>query len=126
LEYGRRILRCDRAHESTHQQMMRLYYLAGDRAAALRQYERCAAALHEELDVLPARRTVALYEQIRADRLEESAPVSPPAPPVQTQSAAEPSGILRCLRKTHAALSEAQREIEENIQRVERAVHGKN
>ena len=51
LSYGRRILQYDRAREHTHQQMMRLYYLTGYRAGALRQYERCVAALREELDV---------------------------------------------------------------------------
>lgn len=68
LEYGMRILRKDRARERTHVWMMRLQYLAGDRTGALRQYERCVEALSEELDVQPAKNTVAMYEQIRADR----------------------------------------------------------
>ena len=72
VEYGARILRYDRARERTHWQLMRLYYLAGDRAGALRQYERCAAALEQELGVKPSRRTLALYEQIRADRLADT------------------------------------------------------
>jgi DNA-binding SARP family transcriptional activator len=69
LEFGLRILRYDRARECTHRRMMRLYYLAGDRTGALHQYERCVAALNEELAVKPAQSTVALHEQIRADRL---------------------------------------------------------
>jgi DNA-binding SARP family transcriptional activator len=73
LEYGARILRYDRARERTHWQLMRLYYLAGDRAGALRQYERCAMALDQELGVKPSRRTTALYEQIRADNVADSA-----------------------------------------------------
>src|SRR5215213_9083158 len=74
LGYGLRVLRYDRARESTHRRLMRLYYLAGDRTAALRQYEHCADALNEELGVKPAKRTVALYEQIRADQFEELKP----------------------------------------------------
>jgi DNA-binding SARP family transcriptional activator len=75
LIYGQRILRYDRARESTHRQMMRLYYFAGDRTMALRQYERCAAALSEELDVDPADLTMTLYQAIRTDELVQKAVV---------------------------------------------------
>ena len=64
--YGNMILRQDRARERTHRRMMRLYYLAGQRTAALRQYQACAKALQEELGVEPARSTQTLYEQICA------------------------------------------------------------
>lgn len=67
LAYGAEILRHDRAYERTHRQMMRLYYMAGDRTQAIHQYERCKTALHEELNVAPSQRTQDLYEQIRAD-----------------------------------------------------------
>ncbi|HEX8142043.1 MAG TPA: BTAD domain-containing putative transcriptional regulator [Pyrinomonadaceae bacterium] len=51
LNYAASILRYDRARECTHRRLMRLYYLAGDRTSALRQYERCVTALREELGV---------------------------------------------------------------------------
>lgn len=70
--YGSTILRFDPARESTHRQLMHLYYMVGSRTAALRQYERCVRALAEELGVEPQKRTVALYEQIRADRLDSA------------------------------------------------------
>jgi len=70
--YGDTILRYDRAREQTHRQLMHLKYMAGDRTGALRQYERCAAALQEELSVKPERRTKTLYEQIRADKLNDA------------------------------------------------------
>lgn len=65
LIYGQRVLYYDRARERTHRQMMRLYYAAGHRTGALRQYERCAAALKEELDIAPSDSTTKLYEEIR-------------------------------------------------------------
>ena len=68
LTYGEKLLRHDRAHERTHRQMMRLYYMAGDRTRALRQYECCVSALRDELDIGPSERTIVLYEQIKADR----------------------------------------------------------
>lgn len=64
--FGTRILNYDRASERTHRQLMQLQYMAGDRTAALRQYERCVAALDEDLGVKPDRRTVELYEMIRS------------------------------------------------------------
>ena len=45
IAYGQAILRYDRARERTHRELMRLYYLTGDRTAAMRQYERCTRAL---------------------------------------------------------------------------------
>jgi DNA-binding SARP family transcriptional activator len=64
IGYGNEILRFDRAHERTHRCMMRLYDLAGNRTEALRQYERCRAALQAELAVEPSNRTKALYQRI--------------------------------------------------------------
>ena len=66
IEYGMRILRSDLARERTHRGLMRLHYMAGNRTEALRQYERCAAILHQELEVEPDQQTVALYKQIQA------------------------------------------------------------
>jgi DNA-binding SARP family transcriptional activator len=64
VAYGEQILRYDQAREQTHRQLMHLHYQAGNRTAAIHQYEACVAALQRELDVGPARRTVALYRQI--------------------------------------------------------------
>ena len=71
LLYGVQVLRYDRARESTHRRLMRLYYLSGDRTGALRQYQACVAALRQELDVEPADSTQRLYQQICADKLSE-------------------------------------------------------
>jgi DNA-binding SARP family transcriptional activator len=68
LAYANRALALEPAREHTHQQLMRLYALAGDRTAALRQYEHCAALLEKELAVAPAEGTRDLYEQIRSGR----------------------------------------------------------
>lgn len=71
LAYAERMLTYDRAHESTHRRMMRLYYKMGYRTNALRQYHSCVAALRDELDVDPTRLTVELYEELREDRAGE-------------------------------------------------------
>lgn len=67
LVYGERLLSQDAAHELTHRRMMRLHWLAGDRVRALRQFQRCVIALHDELGVGPSARTKELFERIRND-----------------------------------------------------------
>jgi DNA-binding SARP family transcriptional activator len=69
IVYGERLLLVDPAHERTHQRLMALHHAAGDRTAALRQYQRCEGALKQELGIRPAQFTSSLYEQIRADTL---------------------------------------------------------
>jgi DNA-binding SARP family transcriptional activator len=67
IGFALRILRVDPARERTHRSLMRLYLLAGDRTAALRQFDRCQVALRDELGVPPAEETIRLYQSIRGD-----------------------------------------------------------
>jgi DNA-binding SARP family transcriptional activator len=117
--YGTLILRCDRARERTHRRLMRLHYLAGNRTAALRQYELCVAALKEELGVEPSRRTTALCEQIRADKLDAPAPALGKArtlPEAATTPLTEVAGYLRHLREV---LANVQQRVQGKLQEVE-------
>jgi DNA-binding SARP family transcriptional activator len=111
ITHGTRILRYDRARECTHQRLMRLYYLLGDRAAALRQYERCVAALDEELSVQPAEGTVALYEDIRLGRLA----CTPGANFGGHPASAPLVDVLSRLKKLETALADLQQQVRENI-----------
>ncbi|OGO19660.1 MAG: hypothetical protein A2Z14_10475, partial [Chloroflexi bacterium RBG_16_48_8] len=86
INHGMRILSFDRAHERTHQSLMRLYYLSGDRTAALRQYIRCQQALKEELGVDPARRTQELYEIFKADEVLDAKPTFEASPKTKTET----------------------------------------
>jgi hypothetical protein len=70
LIQGELILKLDRTRERTYAKLMRLHYQMGDRAGAVRLFQRCVAALKQELDVAPARKTSELYEQIRTDQLD--------------------------------------------------------
>ncbi len=73
-EYERAILALQRLlalapwSEWGHRQLMFCYALAGRRADALAQYERCRRVLREELNADPLPETVALYERIRNPR----------------------------------------------------------
>lgn len=122
MDYGARILSYDSAHELTHQRLMRLQYLAGDRAGALRQYERCAAALKEELGAKPSEQTKALYRQIRADRL-EAPPVAPAtAPPTVIAASPLPPWLLSHLKQLRSRLVELQSEVQRDVTAVEQAL----
>jgi DNA-binding SARP family transcriptional activator len=116
LSYGTTILSYDRAREHTHRQLMNLRYLAGDRTGALRQYERCCQNLKEELGVKPERRTVALYEQIRADRPVGTNQRSNRYASIPATSLPEMLGRLRRLQLVLAAV---QKRIHRDIEAVE-------
>jgi DNA-binding SARP family transcriptional activator len=66
-EYGERILVHDKANERVYRKLMRMHYLNGDRAGAMRQYERCKAALSDVYGGEPRGDTVLLYDRIKAD-----------------------------------------------------------
>lgn len=59
-----KILAHDPLHEQLHRGLMHVYMLRGDYSGALRQYRRCAEALHSELNTRPDSRTQALLSTI--------------------------------------------------------------
>ena len=64
LMYGQRILDKDETRDDVHRLMMRLYWLAGDRNAAMAQYKSCVQALWEGLGISPLHETSATYQQM--------------------------------------------------------------
>lgn len=79
--------------ESGYRLLMRLLAGAGQRAAALKQYERCREILQQELGVAPEAETVQLADAIRSGAFtpqtaasagaDVSAPAAAPAPPAK-------------------------------------------
>lgn len=65
LESTARLLAFDPWREEAHRQRMSALARAGQRSAALAQYQTCRRILEKELDVEPSAETMALYEQIR-------------------------------------------------------------
>jgi DNA-binding SARP family transcriptional activator len=121
VAHGESILRHDRARERTHAKLMRLHYLMGDRAGAVRQFQRCVSALREELDVAPAKRTVELYEQIRTDQLES--PIVPPTT-FSLQPTSDPSVplLVRHLQRIRSLLLHLSQCVKEDIDVVNQAL----
>lgn len=71
IPYGRRWVVLDPLHEPAQRHLMQLYSEAGQKAAALRQYEEYTALLEKELGLPPDEETMTLYEAIKAQRIIE-------------------------------------------------------
>ena len=120
MEAGERILRLDPAHEPTHESMMRMQYAAGNRAAAVRQYQRCESALREELGVRPAHRTEELLRTIRADSMQEFSISTEPCPQPEAMGTDTIQGLLAGLRRLLNILTETQCRIEHEVEAITR------
>jgi DNA-binding SARP family transcriptional activator len=97
-----------------------MYYLAGDRTAALQQFERCVEALKKELNVGPTQNTLKLYEQICEDRFTQSSITSHPNLDV-TEPYTLVLNVLMHLKQLQNKLDKLQSEVEQEIQAVEQA-----
>ncbi|HUS13026.1 MAG TPA: bacterial transcriptional activator domain-containing protein [Pyrinomonadaceae bacterium] len=125
LAYAAEVLRYDPARERAHRQMMRLYDVAGDRTAALRQYQRCVVALKAELGVPPSARTIKLRELIDADELEPTIPFLLKTEPNPENSASLLPEVLEHLKQVRSTLSNIQRQVQKDIRTVEVALTGR-
>jgi DNA-binding SARP family transcriptional activator len=67
LRFALQLLELDPLSEEAHRQVMRLHALRGDRANALRAFERCRNVLHEELGLKPLPETLELARVIEQD-----------------------------------------------------------
>jgi DNA-binding SARP family transcriptional activator len=126
LACGERILAHDNTREKTHQHMMRLHWLLGDRGTAIAQYKRCAQILHDELGISPAQETGLLYQQMMRNQFKP-----PHRPDAQTISAPT-TGVsdesfqllaqhaLQKLSRLQAALEKTTNE----LHHVERLING--
>ena len=62
---ARRLINFEPTHEGAVRSLITSFVEMGDRAQAVREYERCRTALHSMLDLAPSKETVALYEALR-------------------------------------------------------------
>ena len=64
IRIAQRLQREDPLQEASYRHLMRLYAASGNRAAAVRTYQRCVAILERELAVEPGPTTRRVYEQL--------------------------------------------------------------
>lgn len=101
IRCAQRYLASDELAETMHRTLIGLFMAAGDRAAALRQYELCALLLERELGVSPLPETRAALQAAPAPRPAIALPVQPsPEPPLTGREAA-----LAQLQQAHDRLS---------------------
>jgi len=113
LEHGERILAQDNTREAIHQQMMRLYWLAGDRDAALQQYRQCVQVLSEMIDLPPMPETTHLYQQILHDHPPTKKAVTIPAPiPPSLPQATQLTQALQRIEALEQVIQQAQTELQ--------------
>ncbi|GAC1382496.1 MAG: hypothetical protein NVSMB33_09920 [Ktedonobacteraceae bacterium] len=77
------LVTADPLSEEAYARLMRLYWMSGERVAALRQYEKLCAVLAKELAVMPMATTQTLYEEIAHST--SLIPITSPLPPIQPQ-----------------------------------------
>ena len=66
--YCRRWVALDRLNEPAQRQLISLYALSGQRAAAIRQFEECKRILKEELGAEPEEETIQLFQDLQKKR----------------------------------------------------------
>ena len=64
IYHWQHLLAMDNCLEAAHEGLMHCYVRQGKRTMALRQYQRCVEALHQELDVSPGPTLQQLYQRI--------------------------------------------------------------
>ena len=73
---ARRLINFEPTHEGAVRSLMMAFAQMGDRAQAIREFERCRQALLGVLDLPPSKETTAVYEAIRIGSPQVASPVS--------------------------------------------------
>jgi DNA-binding SARP family transcriptional activator/tetratricopeptide (TPR) repeat protein len=84
LPLAQQLLALDPLSEDAHRRLIRLHYLAGDRAAALRAFDHCEQVLKDEVGTRPSAPTLALLATLE----QSGSPVTPAPTPRRTLPAA--------------------------------------
>ena len=99
LPHARELLVLEPLSEAAHCRLMRLHWLAGDRAAALLAFDRCEQVLKDEVGTRPSAETLALLAAI-------DGPQAPAPPAVATSPALlRPPRLVGRNRELQAALA---------------------
>jgi TolB-like protein/DNA-binding SARP family transcriptional activator len=72
---ARRLINFEPTHEGAVRSVMKAFAQMGDRAQAIREFERCRQVLQSMLDLPPSKETIAVYEAVRVESTEMASPV---------------------------------------------------
>ena len=121
LKCGQQILTIDPLREDIHRELIRLHMRNGHRALALQQYERCRAALDDELGVAPMQETRALCADLlpATTHIARRQTTHGTAPAGTTTAAGGAARVAASLRNAAANLDEARKAILEALRLAE-------
>ena len=88
-----RLIAADPTDEAAHATLMRLHALGGNRAGALRTYEKLRDTLARELDTDPSPETRRLYGDIATDRFAQAPPAARATPAITVAPGAAPDRL---------------------------------
>jgi TolB-like protein/DNA-binding SARP family transcriptional activator len=89
---ARRLINFEPTHEGAVRSLMKAFAQMGDRAQAIREFERCRQALVTVLDLPPSEETIAVYEAIRIESPQMASPAIF-AGPAGGESSETPAGL---------------------------------
>jgi len=91
---ARRLINFEPTHEGAVRSLMKAFAQMGDRAQAIREFERCRQALSSVLDLPPSKETTAVYEAIRIGSPPMASPVMHEGPIGVESSETAAAGLL--------------------------------
>ena len=122
LRFGSRILDYDQIRETTHQQLMRLYFFLGKRIEALKQYRRYETALLEELGAAPSKSIQALYQRIFLEQVGSEPGTEASLGNLQGEASLL-AHIMSDLQQVQNIQNHAQIQIDVRMQKIEQSLH---
>src|SRR6266446_3529889 len=72
---ARRLINFEPTHEGAVRSLMKAFAQMGDRAQAIREFERCRQMLLSVLDLPPSKETIAVYEAVRTESPQVASPM---------------------------------------------------
>jgi TolB-like protein/DNA-binding SARP family transcriptional activator len=88
---ARRLVNFEPTHEGAARSLMKAFAQMGDRAQAVREFERCRQALLTALDLPPSKETIAVYEAVRTESPQLAYPLFAEHGGVGSSQAVEPT-----------------------------------
>ncbi len=88
----KKLLAVDPLQETIYYGLIKLYYISGDRAGAIREYNNCCRVLREELNIKPMNKIIELHEDIlKEEKLNNSKHNMPAVSTINKKGALNPS-----------------------------------
>ena len=109
IRWGQQILLADPLREDVHRDLMRLFVENGQRALAVRQYQRCRQVLEAELSIEPMPETQMVYDQIVSRQRSKRSQMEGSVPLAET---------LESLHSAIDSVYRAQRDLQEVLARL--------